>query len=202
MWTDKPAQASRSPSEGHKPYHENTKPGLVLTKAIQAYKSRPSTWCRLSRAHAENREQVSQGWHPTTCPQTRSNPGIATAPPHSPPVRTSRPHQEKALARMFGCSQTLSRSGEGNSGSPGWVASPWSGAGPYLLCPVASPSSRTVAGYFASFVVTVEREPLPPNGNPVDVDLGLASLAITRDGVKIAPSGFLRTAFQWIGSRT
>ena len=48
----------------------------------------------------------------------------------------------------------------------------------------------------ASFVVAVEREPLPPNGNAVDVDLGLASLAVTHDGVKIAPLMFLRTAFK------
>ena len=56
----------------------------------------------------------------------------------------------------------------------------------------AGPSSVTLtrgcAGrYVASFVVVVERQPLPPNGNIVGVDLGLASLAVTRDGVKITP---------------
>ena len=50
----------------------------------------------------------------------------------------------------------------------------------------------------ASFVVAVEREPLPPSGNAVGVDLGLASLAVTSDGVKIAPPTFLRAAFKRI----
>ena len=50
--------------------------------------------------------------------------------------------------------------------------------------------------YSASFVVAVEREPLPPNSNAVDVAPGLASLAVTRDGVKIAPPLLLHAAFQ------
>ena len=51
----------------------------------------------------------------------------------------------------------------------------------------AVPSSVTIikdcAGRsVASFVVAVEREPLPPNGDAVDLDPGWASLAVTRDG--------------------
>ena len=61
------------------------------------------------------------------------------------------------------------------------------------------PSSVTIikdcAGrYFASFVVEVGPEKLPPNGKAVGVDLGLASLAVTSDGEKIAPPKFLRRA--------
>ena len=67
----------------------------------------------------------------------------------------------------------------------------------------AVPSSVTIikdcAGwYVASFVVAVEREPLPPNGKAVGVDPGLASLAVTGDGVEIAPPTFLRAALQRI----
>ena len=50
----------------------------------------------------------------------------------------------------------------------------------------------------ASFVVAVEREQLEPNGNAVALDLGWASLAVTRDGVKIAPPPFRRAAPRWI----
>ncbi|HBH72720.1 MAG TPA: hypothetical protein DDY43_04610, partial [Synechococcales bacterium UBA10510] len=56
----------------------------------------------------------------------------------------------------------------------------------------SDPSSVTVirdaAGrYFASFVVEVEPKPLPANGKAVGIDLGLASLAVTSAGEKIAP---------------
>ena len=45
--------------------------------------------------------------------------------------------------------------------------------------------SKDCAGrYGASFVVAVEREPLPPSGNAVGVEPGWASLAATSDGVK------------------
>ena len=44
--------------------------------------------------------------------------------------------------------------------------------------------------------MAVEGPQLEPNGNAVDVAPGLASLAVTRDGVKIAPPTFLRAAFQ------
>ena len=63
----------------------------------------------------------------------------------------------------------------------------------------AVPNSVTIikdyaSRYVASFVVVVEREPLPLNGNAVGVDPGWASLAVTSDGVKIAPPKLLRTA--------
>jgi len=63
----------------------------------------------------------------------------------------------------------------------------------------SEPSSVTVskecAGrYFASFVVEVERPQLEPNGKAVGIDLGLAFLAVTSDGEKIAPPKFLRSA--------
>ena len=65
--------------------------------------------------------------------------------------------------------------------------------------PPAEPSSVTMMKdrterSFASFVVAKERESLPPNGNAVGIDSGRASLAVTRDGVKIAPLTVLRTA--------
>ena len=47
-------------------------------------------------------------------------------------------------------------------------------------------------------MVAVEREPLPPSGNAVGLDPGLASLAVTSGGVKIAPPTFLRAALRWI----
>ena len=67
----------------------------------------------------------------------------------------------------------------------------------------AVPGSVTIikdcAGrYVASFVVAVERPQLEPNGKAVGLDLGLASLAVTSDGVKIAPPTFLRAAFKRI----
>ena len=65
----------------------------------------------------------------------------------------------------------------------------------------SEPSSVTVirdasGRYFASFVVDVEPTPLPPNGKAVGIDLGLASLAVTSDGEKIAPPKFLRSALK------
>jgi putative transposase len=65
----------------------------------------------------------------------------------------------------------------------------------------SAPSSVTVirdasGRYFASFVVEVEPTPLPPNGKALGIDLGLASLAVTSDGEKIAPPKFLRSALK------
>ena len=59
----------------------------------------------------------------------------------------------------------------------------------------SAPSSVTVirdasGRYFASFVVEVEPTPLPANGKAVGIDLGLASLAVTSAGEKIAPPKF------------
>jgi putative transposase len=50
--------------------------------------------------------------------------------------------------------------------------------------------------FFASFVVDVEPTPLPANGKALGIDLGLASLAVTSDGEKLAPPKFLRSAFK------
>ena len=65
----------------------------------------------------------------------------------------------------------------------------------------SDPSSVTVirdasGRYFASFVVEVEPTLLPANGKAVGIDLGLASLAVTSDGEKIAPPKFLRSALK------
>lgn len=65
----------------------------------------------------------------------------------------------------------------------------------------SAPSSVTVlrdaAGrFFASFVVEIEPQLLPANGKAVGIDLGLASLAVTSDGEKIAPPKFLRSALK------
>jgi putative transposase len=65
----------------------------------------------------------------------------------------------------------------------------------------SAPSSVTVirdasGRYFASFVVEVEPTPLPTKGNAVGIDLGLASLAVTSAGEKIAPPKFLRSALK------
>ncbi|MXW11508.1 MAG: IS200/IS605 family element transposase accessory protein TnpB [Synechococcus sp. SB0662_bin_45] len=67
----------------------------------------------------------------------------------------------------------------------------------------ATPSSVTIikdcAGrYCASFVVEVERPKLPASSKTVGIDLGLASLAVTSEGEKIAPPKFLRSALQRI----
>jgi putative transposase len=65
----------------------------------------------------------------------------------------------------------------------------------------SDPSSCTVireaiGRYFASFVVEVEPTPLSANGKAVGIDLGLASLAVTSAGEKIAPPKFLRSALK------
>jgi putative transposase len=75
----------------------------------------------------------------------------------------------------------------------GTVPIEWSRALP------SAPSSCTVirdasGRYFASFVVEVEPTPLPANGKAIGIDLGLASLAVTSAGEKIAPPKFLRSA--------
>ena len=77
----------------------------------------------------------------------------------------------------------------------GTVPIEWSRALP------SAPSSCTVirdasGRYFASFVVEVEPTPLPANGKAVGIDLGLASLAVTSAGEKIAPPKFLRSALK------
>lgn len=63
----------------------------------------------------------------------------------------------------------------------------------------AAPSSVTVirdaAGrYFASFVVQVTDEPLPPVESEVGIDLGLTHFAVLSDGTKVAAPKFLRRA--------
>ena len=68
----------------------------------------------------------------------------------------------------------------------------------------AEPSSVTIikecsGKYYASFVVEVEDEKLPPTPKEVGIDLGLASLAVTSDGDKFAPPRFLRSALRKIG---
>jgi putative transposase len=65
----------------------------------------------------------------------------------------------------------------------------------------SDPSSVTVirdasGRYFASFVVEVEPTPLPANGKAIGIDMGLASLAVTSAGEKIAPPKFLRSALK------
>ena len=52
--------------------------------------------------------------------------------------------------------------------------------------------------YFASFVVEVERPKLPADSKAVGIDLGLASLAVTSEGEKIAPPKFLRSTLRRI----
>ena len=63
----------------------------------------------------------------------------------------------------------------------------------------SEPSSVTIikecsGKYYASFVVEVEDGKLPPTPKEVGIDLGLASLAVTSEGEKIAPPRFLRSA--------
>jgi putative transposase len=63
----------------------------------------------------------------------------------------------------------------------------------------SDPSSVTVikdaAGrYFASFVVQVDDEPLPPVGSEVGIDLGLTHFAVLSDGTKVDAPKFLRRA--------
>ncbi|EIV94853.1 transposase [Frankia sp. QA3] len=63
----------------------------------------------------------------------------------------------------------------------------------------AEPSSLTVirdaAGrYFASFVVQVGDEPLPPVEDETGIDLGLEYFAVLSDGTKVAAPKFLRRA--------
>ena len=48
-------------------------------------------------------------------------------------------------------------------------------------------------------MVEVEEEKLPPTPKEVGIDLGLASLAVTSDGDKLAPPRFLRSALRKIG---
>ena len=62
----------------------------------------------------------------------------------------------------------------------------------------SEPSSVTIikecsGKYYVSFVVEVEEVRLPSTSNKVGLDLGLASLAVTSDGEKIAPPRFLRS---------
>ena len=68
----------------------------------------------------------------------------------------------------------------------------------------SEPSSVTIikecsGKYYASFVVEVEEEKLPPTAKEVGIDLSLASLAVTSDGEKFAPPRFLRSALRKIG---
>ena len=68
----------------------------------------------------------------------------------------------------------------------------------------SEPSSVTIirecsGKYYASFVVEVEDEKLPPTPKEVGIDLGLAFLAVTSDGEKFAPPRFLRSALRKIG---
>ncbi len=61
------------------------------------------------------------------------------------------------------------------------------------------PSSVTVirepdGRYYASFVVERDTEPLPPCDQETGIDVGLAHLAVTSDGLKIAAPRFLRKA--------
>ncbi|WP_446214185.1 RNA-guided endonuclease InsQ/TnpB family protein [Micromonospora sp. IBSANI012] len=63
----------------------------------------------------------------------------------------------------------------------------------------AAPSSVTivmdaVGRYFASFVVQVADEPLPPADAEVGIDLGLTHFAVLSDGTKVAAPQFLRKA--------
>jgi putative transposase len=63
----------------------------------------------------------------------------------------------------------------------------------------AAPSSVTVirdaAGrYFASFVVEVNREPLPETDAECGIDLGLGHFAVMDDGTKVSAPRFLRRA--------
>ena len=65
----------------------------------------------------------------------------------------------------------------------------------------SEPSSVTIikecsGKYYASFVVEVEEEKLPPTPKEIGIDLGLASLAVTSDGEKFAPPRFLRSALR------
>ena len=69
-----------------------------LTMAVQGYKPRPSGRCRLSRATSQ--EQVSQGWRPQ--PALKPGPALALPLRYRP-----HPHQEKALARTFGCAHVV-----------------------------------------------------------------------------------------------
>ena len=63
----------------------------------------------------------------------------------------------------------------------------------------AAPASVTVihdgAGrYFASFVVEVDRGPLPETTRECGIDLGLTHFAVLDDGTKVAAPRFLRRA--------
>lgn len=63
----------------------------------------------------------------------------------------------------------------------------------------AEPSSVTIikdsAGrYYASFVVEVDNDPLPPTPDEAGIDLGLSSFAVLSDGRVIAAPKFLRRA--------
>ena len=65
----------------------------------------------------------------------------------------------------------------------------------------SEPSSVTIikecsGKYYASFVVEVEDEKLPPTPKEVGIDLGLASLVVTSDGEKFTPPRFLRSALR------
>ena len=102
--------------------------------------------------------------------------------------------------RASSFSPTLSGSwGEGGTSLTrvGGIPTTWSRPLP------AVPSRVTITkdcagGYCASFVVAVERPQLEPNGNAVGLDLGWASLAVTRHGVKIAPPKSLCAALRGI----
>ena len=68
----------------------------------------------------------------------------------------------------------------------------------------AEPGSVTMVkdwagGYCASFVVEVEGPQPEPSVKAVGVDLGVAALAVTSNGEKIAPPKFLRSALKRLG---
>ena len=178
----------------------------------------PFRRCRLSRATSQ--EQVSQGWHPQPAPK----PGPTLALPLRCRYRIHpHPHQGKALAKTFGCarvvrnrckprsnrqnirSQSNAFRGGGGGGKlrltrVGGIPMAWSR--PLLAVASSVTLTRDCAGRCcASSMVAVERPQLEPSGNAMAVAPGLAPLAVTRDGVKIAPPTVLRAAFQRIRER-
>ena len=101
----------------------------------------------------------------------------------------------RRLPTFLGSSPTPSGLRAKNFVSRRLVQSPPSGAGPCPLRLVLAQSSGTAQGVTLPASWS-QRPKLPPNGRAVGVDLGLASLAVTRDGEKIAPPKFLPSALK------
>ncbi|KWX02939.1 putative transposase [Carbonactinospora thermoautotrophica] len=119
--------------------------------------------------------------------------GKRKGPKVAPPRFRSRKDSRQAIRFTRNARFAITDGGKLRLPKIGEVAVRWSRTLP------AEPSSVTIirdaAGrYFASFVITVDTEPLSETDAEVGIDLGLAAFAVLSDGRKVTGPTFLRRA--------